>query len=209
MNTFKMILTLIGLSTGLSTFAASITVPKFTLNMDVQTGYSVSGEIELACRYEKIVFGDSAQFETFYQTPKKLTVISKKGAGFNSITLVNNEELFFEYDRAFKFGKECRASFKVFFVSNVYALGHGIKPLAPVTFTLWEGFYDYEEGDQEYDLEKMRKYLHQTTYTFTEKMFSNMMHIRILQDGREAKTSPWVEKAYFDPKTGKPFSPKL
>ena len=202
----KLILFLVLLCT--SVHAASITVPKFTLEFDIKKGYDVSAEVELACRYERLIFGDSAEFETFYQAPKKLKVKVKSSQGLSHIELSNDSQLYFEYDNFFKLGKECRASFKVFFVSQNYALGHSIKPQKAVTFTLWEGFYDYEEGDQFYDVEKMRKYLHNTTYTFKEKVLSDRMHIYILQDGREANTNPWVETAIFNPATGKPYPPK-
>ncbi len=188
--------------------AASITVNPFKLELDIQEGYSVEGEVELACRYEKFVFGDSAEFETFFQAPKKLSIKTKKMGSMNKVTISSNEKLFFEYDRAFKFGKECRASFKVSFISDHYALGYGVRPREAVRFQLWKGFYDYEEGDQIYDITKIEKYLHRTTYTFTQKRFPSMIHIRILQDGREAATNPWVEKAYLNPDTGKPYTPK-
>ncbi len=188
--------------------AASITVHPFELEFDLQEGYSVDGEVELACRYEKFVFGDSAEFETFYQAPKKLKVKVTKGQGFNKVALINQDKLFFEYDGLFKYGKECRASFEVNFVSDHIAKGHGRNPREAVSFKLWKGFYDYEEGEQVYDLDKMKKFLHHTTYTFTQKKFTNLIHIRILQDGREAQTNPWVEKAYLNPATGKPYPPK-
>lgn len=190
--------------------AASITVRPFKLEMEVQKGYSVRAQMDLACRYEKFVLSDSAEYETFYQGPVTLGVKEKNTSGtdFKVVTIENKRELFYEYDNPFRYGKECRASYKVFFESDNYALGHTIRPNAPVTFTLWQGFYDYQEGNQIYDLEKMRRYLDQTTYTFTEDFKPrNFVIIRILQDGREAKTSPWVEKAYKNPATGKPYAP--
>lgn len=188
--------------------AASISVAPFQMTMDVQEGYAITAEIELACRYEKIIFGDSAEFETFYQTPKKLKVKTKKIGGMQEVTLINDSKLYFEYDRLFKYGKECRASFTVNFTSEKYAVGMGMRPYRAVNFKLWKGFYDYQEGDQVYDLSKMEKFLHKTTYTFTQKNFDSMMHIRILQDGREAETNPWVETVHYNPATGKPYSPK-
>lgn len=194
----------------INSFAASVTVQPFKMEMEVQKGYDVRGEIELACRYEKFVLSDSAEYETFYQSPKKLLInkANIEGTNLNRVTLESKQKLFFEYDNPFRYGKECRVSYKVFFESENYALGHTIRPNKPVTFKLWQGFYDYKEGDQVYDLEKMRKYLDQTTYTFTEKKTSKFIIVRILQDGREADTSPWVEKAYLDPNTGKPYPPK-
>lgn len=192
------------------TQAASITVLPFKMTMEVQNGYQVKAQIDLACRYEKFVLSDSAEYEVFYQEPVQLGVSVKEdqGTGYKKVVLENNQKLYFEYDNPFRYGKECRASYKVFFESENYALGHTIKPKNPVLFTLWQGFYDYQEGNQVYDLEKMRKYLDQTTYSFTENYSpKDFVIIRILQDGREARTSPWVEKAYKNPKTGRPYRP--
>ena len=194
----------------LSSFAASISLSPFEMRLDIQKGFTLAGEVELACRYEKFVFGDSAQYETFYQKPVPLDIKVESGLGsdFNRVLITNKKELYFEYDELFKFGEECRASFKVHFFSKDYSLGHTIHPEKPVTFTLWKGFYDYQEGDQVYDLEKMRRYLHNTTYSFPiDRRPKDFFLIRILQDGKEASTSPWVQKAYKDPMTGRPRKP--
>lgn len=210
MSTKKILGFILFLITLGSVQAASITVYPFEMELLIQKGYDLKGQVELACRYEKFVLGDSAQYETFTKGPVKLRIEREDEGEFKRVRLVSKNRLYFEYDEYFKYGKECRASFKVIFYSEKYALGHTIKPKSPVSFTLWKGFYDYQEGDQVYDLNKMRKYLDQTTYTFTERTTSqNYYIIRILQDGKEAQTSPWVEKAYLNPQTGRPYPPVL
>jgi hypothetical protein len=190
--------------------AASITVAPFEMELHVQDGYELEGELELSCRYEKLVFGDSAEYETFYAPTKKLSVIKHAEGKLNRVVLVNDEKLFFKYNRSFHFGKECRASFKVIFFSKNYATGYGLKPNRAVSFMLWKGVSDYQEGNQSYDLRKMQKYLENTTYSFKERYFRpSHMNISILQDGREARTSPWVEKAYLNPETGIPYKPSF
>lgn len=194
----------------LNIFAASVTVAPFEMELDLQKGYKLQGSIELACRLEKWVWGDSAQYETFYQDPSELRITTIDNGDFNKIIINNPNELYYEYDRFFSSDEECRASFKFQFISLNYAMGYGIKPKKPVTFQLWKGFYDYQKGDQRYDLNKMRKYLDRTVYTFVEREVTNShINVWIKQDGREASTSPWVEKAYLNPETGKPYTPIL
>lgn len=201
------IITILSLS---NLYAASITVAPFEMNLRIEKGYALKAELELACRYEKWVWGDSAEYETFYQAPVKLTVKEVHNGEFKEIRLINSRSLFYEYDEFFRSNEECRASFKVVFYSLKYALGYGVNPKKPVSFQLWKGFYDYEAGDQRYDLRKMEKYLDLATYTFVEKKFSNShLNIWIKQDGREAATNPWVEKAYLNPETGRPYIPEI
>jgi hypothetical protein len=179
------------------------------MEFDIEPGYKIEAYIELACRKEKWVWGDSAQYETFTQDPKSLIVKVENKGNLETITLINSSVMYYEYDRFFSSGEECRASFKVLFISQKYAMGYGYNPSKPVTFKLWKGFYDYQRGDQFYDLNKMRKYLDNTTYSFVEKRYQNShINIWIKQDDREASTSPWVEKAYINPTTGKPDAPK-
>ncbi len=191
-----------------SAMAASITVPRFEMEFLLQKNYEVNGKISLACRYEKFVIGDSAEYETFYGPEQKLVFKVISEGDFNRVKLTNNQDLYFEYDRLFKWGKACRASFDVVFSSTKFALGHGSSPDKAVSFKLWKGTYDYEEGDQIYDLNKIGKYLDNTTYSFSETLVGDRyLSVRIFQDGEEADTSPWVEKAYINPETGKPFPP--
>jgi hypothetical protein len=190
--------------------AASITVPPFEMELDLQDGYELEGELELSCRYEKLIFGDSSEYKVFYAPVKNLLVSKQVEGEFNRVKIVNNEKLFFEYNRAFHYGKECRLSFKVNFFSTEYATGYGLKPKRAVSFMLWKGFYDYQEGDQNYDLRKMQKFLDNTKYSFRERFVRpSHVNIYILQDGREARTSPWVEKAYLNPETGLPYRPLI
>ncbi len=199
----------IALFTSLTLKAASVTVPPFKLELELQVGYQVNGEIELACRYERFVFGDSAQYETFTKAPSPLLVESSRLNGqFQKITIKNLKPLFFEYDRPFKYGKECRASYRVEFISKDYALGYGTNPLKPISFVLSKGFYDYQEGEQVWDLGKIKDYLHNTTYSFSQRATRDALIIRILQDGHEASTSPWVHRAVFNPQTGAPYRPQ-
>ncbi|MBC76713.1 MAG: hypothetical protein CME64_11925 [Halobacteriovoraceae bacterium] len=193
-----------------SALGASITVPPFEMEFLLQKDYEVKGQIELACRYEKFVISDSAEYEMFNGPEKKLKFEYVQEGEFNRVKLVNDKKLYFEYDKLFKWNKECRASFEVVFSSSKYALGHGYKPSKAVSFKLWKGMYDYQEGDQLYDLDKLKKYLSNTTYSFSESQINdNYLSIRIFQDGNEADTSPWVESAYINPKTGKPFPPTM
>lgn len=196
----------------LSTYlhAASVAVMPFEMQLDLQVGYGVRGEIELACRYEKIVWGDSAEYETFYQAPTKINITQEKSGEVKKVTLKNTRKLYYEYDDFFKSGEECRASFNIVFFSEKYAMGYGASPRKPVSFQLWKGFYDYQRGDVIFDLNKMRKYLDKTEYTFVEKRYlDSHINIWIKQDGSEAETSPWVAKAYIDPTTNLPYRPKL
>jgi hypothetical protein len=191
-------------------YAASITVMPFEMELDIQVGYGVRGEIELACRYEKIVWGDSAEYETFYQAPTKINISQDQNGDMKRITLKNTRKLFYEFDDFFKSGEECRASFKIVFFSEKYAMGYGVSPKKPVSFQLWKGFYDYQRGNIVFNLNKMRKYLDQTEYTFIEKRYlDSHINIWIKQDGTEADTTPWVAKAYIDPVTNLPYPPKL
>lgn len=189
-------------------FSASVTVLPFSMVLDLQKDYELTAQMSLACRYEKLVFGDSAEYETFYKEADILKVsYNDLGNGFNQVVIRNPEKIKFTYNHPLIYGEECRASFKVNFTSLRYAKGHGLKPKEPVSFQLWKGFYDYQEGNQTYDLNKMRKYLDKTEYSFSEQKTANALIIRILQDGREAHTSPWVERAILNPQTGLPHSP--
>ena len=190
--------------------AASITVKPFEMEFTIDKGYEVQGEMELSCRYEKFVWGDSAEYVTFYQEPTQLKVNIVESTDYNTVQVKNTKNLYYEYDEFFRSNEECRASFKIFFISTKYALGHGRNPKEPVKFTLWKGFYDYQEDEQIYDLRKLAKYIDNTVYSFREKSFENRhINIWILQDGREARTNPWVERAVINPATGVPYKPEL
>jgi len=192
-----------------SAMAASVIVKPFEMELYLQKGYKISGEIELACRYERTVWSDSAEYETFYQTPQKLKIVENDHGEMKKVKIIHDQELYYEYDRFFR-TVECRASFKFLFESEKYARGIGVNPYKPVSFSLWKGMYDYQEGDQYYDLRKMTKYLDNTTYTFKEVPFNDShINIWIKQDGKEADTSPWVDRAYINPETGKPYSPRI
>lgn len=191
-------------------FAASITVKPFEMELDLQVGYKIKGEIALACRYEEWVWGDSAQYKTFYQDPTALEITEEVNGDTKRVTIKNTRERYFEYDDWYRSGEECRAYFDILFYSENYAYGYGARPKEPVSFDLTKGFYDYEPGDRTYDLNKIRKYLDQTTYAFIEKRTQDRyLTIWIEQDGREADTNSWVRRAYINPETDRPYTPEL
>ena len=190
-------------------FCASITVEPFNMQFELDDSYEVHGQVELACRYEKLIISDSAKYETFYQKPTPLDVEYLPGKDFQKVIIKLPNRIYFEYKNWFKFGKECRASFSIDFKHKKYVIGYGQNPKGHIKFSLKKGFYDYLEGDQIYDPTKIGEYLDNTSYTIEEHALSStFMLLKIKKDGLEAPTTPWVIKVKINPETGKPYIKK-
>jgi hypothetical protein len=105
-------------------FGASITVEPFSIKFLLDTeSYAPDFKLEMACRYEKFVIGDSAKFE--YKFKEVPLIIKEKILinGLVEIELTNNKKRFLEVTGYFKTGKECQTITELFLKSKVYSIG--------------------------------------------------------------------------------------
>ena len=146
---------IITLSLGKAT-AASITVSPFELEFIFEPEtMMVSGELELSCRYEKIVFSDSAEW--VISTKKiPLSIKISKVANDRRVRLALKDRQYHEVKGTFRPSKECRADITLTFTDTLYARSNQIirGKREPIEFKYVES-QRYLSGNNHFEAKKL------------------------------------------------------
>lgn len=130
---------------------------------------TISGELYQSCRYEKFVFSDSAEFSTETKTfPLTVSSQERNNQIVHSLELKSKMKL--STSGFFRFGKECVSKISIKVSDTKYAIGWGNKINTPISFSFDSGsIYDYESGLSKLDLNEIRSFVDNKTFSFKYK----------------------------------------
>ncbi|MFT6633250.1 MAG: hypothetical protein ACJAS4_003220 [Bacteriovoracaceae bacterium] len=105
-------------------FGASITVEPFSVKFFLDNeAFIPDFKIQMACRYEKFVIGDSAKFEYKFEDVPLIIKETKLSNGLIELELINSKRRFLELTGYFKTNKECQTTTEFFLKSKIYSIG--------------------------------------------------------------------------------------
>ncbi len=117
---------LMALMISYSAFAASVTVPKFEIKFLIDDSlYDISFKLTLACRYEKFVISDSAQYHYEFQDVEFDFKKKKLASGLTEVRFINSRVQKLEMRRPYFADKECQTMEKFYISSKKYRSGYG------------------------------------------------------------------------------------
>lgn len=120
----KIFFTFIVLISVSSSYAASITVQPFKIKFLINTNeYELDFKLQMACRYEKFVIGDSSEYEYKFKDVPLLLKAQKINSEISEITFENKVQRELEVKGFFKPNKACQTITEFFIKSKLYSIG--------------------------------------------------------------------------------------
>ena len=150
--------------------AATTTANPFKLDVvTIGPELTVSGELYQSCRFEMLVFGDSAEYQTEFKTfPLVVSSREKNNQIIHTLELKSKMKL--SLTGIFKYGKECVSKISIKISDTRYAIGWGNKLNTPISFSFDSGsMYDYESGFSRLDLNEVESFLDNKVFSFKYK----------------------------------------
>ena len=185
--------TLYGASTTAEPFEFEFTAP---LNR-----MSVKATLIQSCRYEKIVWRDSAEYEVTEKTyPLSIHITSLNGAEIYKV--ISPVSRYLEVRGMFKPTKECKSELKLEFIDKNFAVGWAGQMERPLRFSVATDQY-YQEGDHEFDPSKVLDLIENKEIDFYYRPVSSQVNIWITADGLKLPNAP-ISSAK-NPKTNMPY----
>lgn len=187
-----------------SAFAASTTAHPFEIEFYTKEN-SINTEVVLtqSCRYEKIVWSDSAEWHTEYKHINLKNVKKKLGNGTvrNTISLKSKE--YMSISGIFKPGKACMSEIKLTFNDANYAIGWANRFSAPIAIKIWD-FGNYRGGDSNFDESELRSKIENKLFTFNYIIASTQVNVFLHSDGSRV-SNLLSATAALNKKTGMPY----
>lgn len=144
-------------------FAESISVDPFALKFSLEQKHiDLKAKLNLECRYEKWVLGDSAEY--VYSRKEVGLDVNVDANGAARISLSQGASL--ELDGWHRPTKECAGSFELSFVDKRYSIGWAGRVDAPIKFSIGEGGV-FQSGDSVFDLSKLEGLLGSKSVQFS------------------------------------------
>ncbi|PIK15218.1 hypothetical protein [Halobacteriovorax sp. JY17] len=192
---------LIFLSTNI--LAATTTVDPFSFEFFThESKINVKATLVQSCRYERIVWGDSSEYNTSYnQIPLTLKNTNlRNGLVRHQVSLSTKQVM--SVSGAFKPTKGCKSDIKIELVDAIYSVGWANQYSRPINFE----FYDiesYRPGNTELDTSKIEDQMGNKTFSYLYTPKSSQVNINLLADGN--KLYGFSKSAAINKKTQMPF----
>ena len=186
-------------------WAAQVRVEPFltTFFVDIDH-YQVEFEMQMMCRYEKFIIGDTAKYEYFFkEVPVNLEVVENQSE-LSEVRIFLNKKQECKLGGFFKKNKECAFSFKLFLVDKIFAYGSGL-PKRPIKLGVYDSpFFAEDVTFKEQDLEKL---LYNKELSFIYDSNPLQVNVYFSIDGRIYDRMSSYAFAYVarDPQTGMPY----
>lgn len=164
---------------------------------------TIKAQLIQSCRYEKIVWSDSAEY---YTETKKYDLeqeqVLRGEEVLHVLSLRNRLEL--EVRGAFRPTKECLSFVEISFIDKNYSVGWGGQMKRPLSFSLSSSSpYNYQEGESELDISSLADLIYHKKIQFLYHPVRIQVNIWLLADGEKLPVSP--TSSAIDPKTGMPY----
>ena len=189
--------------------AASITVEPFKINFFVNDqAYELDFKITLACRYEKFVFGDSAQYEYKYKELPIAIAQNKISSSITHFSMSLNKLVKHELTGYFKHNKECQSIIELFLIDKKYSTGFLNDFKRPIKL----GFYKQTrlEEFKSFEIEHIKNLLENKVYGFKYDPGYNNLWVYLTSDGEIVNRMSTFARMQVakDPQTDMPFKIK-
>lgn len=201
MKTFKAICLLL---LSVNTFAASTTVNPFNIEFYTNNDtINIKAKLTLTCRYEKMVWGDSAEYYNEYKEIdlKVENRDQRNGLTKHTVSLVRKQYL--EVTGIFKPSKGCKSEIKLDLNDANYSIGWANQFSRPISFSFWN-FKSYSSEDLVFTPSTLRRQIEDKLFSFKYSPNSSQVNIFLLEDG-ERVTSVLGTNAAVNKKTNMPF----
>ncbi len=202
----KKLISIISLFTCSISFAASVTVNPFELEFYLESdSYEVDFELEMACRYEKFVIGDSAKFEYKFEKVPLLIEQEKMGNNLTKITLQNVSKRKLNLDGYFRSNKECQTIKRFFLKSKLYSIGWANQFHRPIRLGIYAQSRLAET--KTFNIQKLVDEIGNKELGFIYRPVANQVNIRFAFDRIQSTgmSSYLMGTAYQDPSTRMPW----
>jgi hypothetical protein len=206
----KFFIFIMTMALSLSSFSASITIPKFELEVLLNSDeYELDFKLEMACRYEKFIIGDSAQYE--YKTEIVPLVITEKKNDLSEsvFTIKNRQKRKLELTGIFRNNKECQTYLQFFIKSKLFSIGWANQFHRPIRL----GFFEHSRRSEfkTFDIQKWTDLISNKKLSFLFKPVGSQVNMSFaLDDIKPPGMSSYLRQSVAqDPKTGMPFLLKI
>jgi hypothetical protein len=185
-------------------FAARTTAHPFQIELSTPKDHlSIKAQLIQSCRYEKIVWSDSAEYHT--ETKKydlEQELFSRGDEVLHVLSLRNPHQL--EVRGVFKPTKECLSFLEISFIDKKYSVGWAGQTKRPLSFSLSSSSpYNYQEGESELNITSLSDLISHKKIQFLYRPVSFQVNIWLLADGEKLPVSPTTSA--IDPRTGMPY----
>lgn len=185
--------TLYGASTTAAPFEFEFTAP---LNR-----MTVIATLNQSCRYERIVWSDSAEYEVSTKS-YPLVITIREFNGEEHYRVSSPVERYHEVRGIFRPTKECKSELTVEFFDKNYAIGWAGQMERPLKFSVATNHY-YQEGDQEFDPSKVLDLLEKKVIEFYYVPVASQVNVWLTANGLKLPNAP-ISTAK-NPKTNMPY----
>ena len=190
----------------LNGFTASVTVAPFDLRVLVDTShYDLEVELTMACRYEKLVISDSAEYE-YKHLPVKLQIKEEKLTnGLSEVRIINSKKRILEQTEWYRSNKGCQTYFELFLKDKIYTTGFFNEFSRPIRL----GFLEHSRVKEvsEFDLNWLFDTFNNKKLSFNYKNNGYSVNTRFALDDistTELSTFLYMNVA-LDEETGMPY----
>lgn len=188
-----------------STFAAQTVAKPFKFEFYAPTNkLNFQAELQQSCRYEKIVWGDSSEYNTEFKN-YRLPIKSKKlGNGLTRFSVELDKRKTLSVDGIFKPTKGCMSNLELKILDANYAVGWAGKMSTPITFKLTTNDF-YRGGDTVLDISDILTKVEDRELSYQYKdVGGNQFNIALLIDGSKL-SNLFIKTAAKNKKTGMPY----
>ncbi len=195
-------LALVATSTGLR--AAETVAYPFKLEFYTsESALSVAAELKQSCRYEKIVWSDSAEFETKWQETPLEVKKTKLAHGRTRVSVSLESEVRMEIGGIFRPSKGCYSNVEIIVSDTRYAIGWAGNRKKAISFEL--ATKDFYKEQSTLDLTKLENLLSDRELDFHYRAVGgNQVNVFLYIDG-ERTWEVFPTTALKNPVTNRPY----
>ena len=183
--------------------AESTTVRPFRLEFAAPEGrYHLEAKLTLSCRYERLVFSDSSEYN-YQEDVHSLPVKTLLRGGQAAVSIELKKVLSRKLSGTFRSSKGCRSELMLTFTDKTYAVGWAGQMSRPIQFKLGTSDY-YRSGDSELDVTELSKLISHRFIDFYYRPVPGLqVNIWLTADGTYLPVAP--TSSAIDPTTGMPY----
>ncbi len=167
----------------INTFAASTTVNPFSIEFYTNKDtLNIKATLTLACRYEKVVWSDSAEYNTEYKDIDLKVTNKDQRNGLTKHTLSLSKKQYLEVTGIFKPTKECKSDIKFDLNDAKYSIGWANQFSRPISFSFWNT-KSYSSDDTVFRPSTLRSQIEDKVFSFKYTPVHSQVNVSLLADG--------------------------
>mgnify|MGYP000114940896 CR=1 FL=1 len=185
-------------------FAATTTVNPFTLEFYTpESKHNIEVSLTQSCRYEKIVWGDSAEYYTQYKDVPLKVKNTNLGNGLIKHQYKLTKKQVMKITGMFKPTKECKTELEVKILDSQYSIGWANQYSKPISFLFYD-FQSYRPGDSTFNISGIADRVEDKVFSFDYRAVGSQVNTTLLADGVKVSNLMIVSVA-LNKKTQMPF----